>query len=154
MFILTVPYVVGMMTNSILQVRNTGTKEFSTTGLVSCQAGIWTQVPSIPNLAPQCCSVARTWFQEKEIRDEGKYLLQALSQTSLLRDTSQTTPSKTSSHFLLWQFTSTFLIIFFRFSLTCFLFQLSCLLSASPTRSQLHRSMIVVYFVHCCVSCV
>lgn len=40
LFILTIPYVVGMMTNSILQVRNTGSKELSTTGLASCQAGI------------------------------------------------------------------------------------------------------------------
>lgn len=39
-FTLTIPCKVGMMTNSNLQVRNTSTKDFSTTGLVRCQAGI------------------------------------------------------------------------------------------------------------------
>lgn len=39
-FTLTIPYKVGMMTNSNLQVRNTGAEDFSTTGLVRCQAGI------------------------------------------------------------------------------------------------------------------
>lgn len=73
---------VGMMTNSTLQVRNTGSKEVSTAGLGSCQAPQW---------------VPWTGFQEKETRDKENSSFRHYGR-ALPRDVSRATPSQTPSH--------------------------------------------------------